>query len=109
MITKVGSIDRSEPADIKVKGSVKQTKENPKDKGILRYEQGSLYQGTVANVSTDGVFVILGEDMDIFCKFPNHGKVPVRGSKVTVKVTMKDAEKKRLWGTIIHVAPMREG
>ena len=22
---------------------------------------------------------------------------------------MKDAEKKRLWGTIIHVAPMREG
>ena len=105
---KILSIDRSEPADIKVKGSVKQTKENPKVKGILRYEQGSLYQGTVANVSTDGVFVILGDDMDIFCKFPNHGKVPVRGSKVTVKVTVKDTEKKRLWGTIIHVAPMRE-
>ena len=106
---KILSIDRSDLADIKVKGSVKQTKENPKDKGILRYEEGSLYQGEVANVSTDGVFVILGDDMDIFCKFPNHGKVPVRGSKVTVKVTKKDTEKKRLWGTIIHVAPLREG
>lgn len=105
---KILSIDRTDPSDIKVKGSVKQTKENPKDKGILRYEEGSLYQGEVANVSTDGVFVILGEDMDIFCKFPNHGKVPVRGSKVTVKVTKKDTEKKRLWGTIIHVAPLRE-
>jgi len=105
---KILSIDRSDPSDIKVKGSVKQTKENPKDKGILRYEEGSLYQGEVANVSTDGVFVILGDDMDIFCKFPNHGKVPVRGSKVTVKVTKKDTEKKRLWGTIIHVAPLRE-
>ena len=105
---KILSIDRSDPTDIKVKGSVKQTKENPKDKGILRYEEGSLYQGEVANVSTDGVFVILGDDMDIFCKFPNHGKVPVRGSKVTVKVTVKDMEKKRLWGTIIHVSPLRE-
>ena len=47
--------------------------------------------------------------MDIFCKFPNHGKVPVRRSKVTVKVTKKDTEKKRLWGTIIHIAPLREG
>ncbi len=106
---KILSIDRLDSSEIKVKGSVKQTKENPKDKGIFRYEEGSLYQGEVANVSTDGVFVILGDDMDIFCKFPNHGKVPVRGSKVTVKVTVKDMEKKRLWGTIIHVAPLREG
>lgn len=106
---KILSIDRTDPSDIKVKGSVKQTKENPKDKGILRYEEGSLYQGEVSNVSKDGVFIILGDDMDIFCKFPNHGKVPVRGSKVTVKVTVKDTEKKRLWGTIIHVAPLREG
>ena len=37
---KILSIDRSDLADIKVKGSVKQTKENPKDKGILRYEEG---------------------------------------------------------------------
>lgn len=116
VITKLNKSE--ETGDVKFEASIKQAYPNPKIAGFMKYHRGGVYEGRVSMIKTDpekgeksGAFVTLGEDdgsgddceIDILCKYPRGGILPLIGDKVRVRVTWKDEEGFKLFGTIQHV------
>lgn len=104
-LVKILSIDRNEETgEVKIDASVKQAYENPYDKAMALYNEEDKYTGTVSMIDHNGVFVSLNGGIDVLCKAPERGIIPTKGSIVTVKITIKNEEEKRLFGLITHVA-----
>lgn len=101
---KILSITQDEEGAVSVEVSVKQAAENPCIAAIRRYNVEDKYVGKVTMVDESGVFVALPGDIDVLCKFPDRHSRPVRGTRVTVRITQKNEELCRLFGLITHVS-----
>lgn len=101
---KVLSLDKSDPENIQLTLSKKQTGENPFDSAIARYKRGNRYIGKTSMIIPSGVIVALDGEIDCLCRFPARGR-PSIGSRVTVLINGVDHEAKRVWGVILHVSP----
>lgn len=105
ILVKILSIDRQfDTGIVNIDASVKQANENPYDKAMKFYNEGDKYIGTVSMIDENGVFVALNGGIDVLCKYPDRGPRPPRGATVTVRITVKNEEEKRLFGLITHNA-----
>lgn len=105
VLVKILSIDRNlETGMVNLEASVKQAQENPYEKAMKFYNEGDKYVGTVSMIDENGVFVALNGGIDVLCKYPDRGPRPPRGATVTVRITVKNEEEKRLFGLITHNA-----
>lgn len=105
VLVKILSIDRNlETGMVNIEASVKQAQENPYEKAMKFYNEGDKYVGTVSMIDENGVFVALSGGIDVLCKYPDRGPRPPRGAVVTVRITVKNEEEKRLFGLITHNA-----
>ena len=107
ILVKILSLDRSQPQNIRVSLSVKQTRKNPYDTILEKYIPGNHYIGTVTMVDVNGVFVALDGGVDCLCVYPVRG-IPLIGSRVTVRIYKVNPETKRITGDIIHSVSMIE-
>lgn len=107
ILVKILSLDRSQPQNIRVTLSVKQTRKNPYDTILEKYIPGNHYIGTVTMVDVNGVFVALDGGVDCLCIYPVRG-IPLIGSRVTVRIYKVNPETKRITGDIIHSVSMIE-
>ena len=103
VLVKVLSIDKTDPENIHVRLSVKQAQANPYDSVLTKYAVGSFYVGTVSVMDTNGVFVSLEGGVDCLCQYPKRG-VPVRGSRVTVRILHINEDNKRIFAEIVYVS-----
>lgn len=107
ILVKIISIERNvETGIVNIEASVKQASENPYEKAIKLYNEGDKYLGVVSMIDENGVFVSLNGGIDALCKYPDRGPRPPRGAKVTIKITIKNDEEKRLFGLITHIAKL---
>ena len=107
VLVKILNLDRSQPKQIQVSVSIKQTKKNPYDTIVEKYIPGNHYIGTVTMVDVNGVFVALDGGVDCLCIYPVRG-IPLIGSRVTVRIYKVNPETKRITGDIVHTASMIE-
>lgn len=98
---KLVKINRSDPKNIKVRASVKQANENPYTKASQLYRVDNLYFGTVSYVNKNGIYVMLSEGVDCFCRHTSRGR-PNKGARVTVRITDINPELRRISGIITH-------
>lgn len=103
VLVRILELDKSDPANIKAKLSVKQAKENPTRKAFERFDIGNVYIGTVTMIRTNGIYVSMDGGMDCLCKLSAMAR-PSRGTRVTVRILGKDEKRYSIWGTIIHIA-----
>lgn len=103
VLVKILGLDRSDPENIQLKLSVKQTQANPYDSVLMKYTIGSHYVGTVSVMDTNGVFVSLEGGVDCLCQYPMRG-APVRGSRVTVRILHINEDNKRIFAEIVYVS-----
>ena len=101
VLVKILKLDRSDPKDVKVTLSVKQTKKNPYDTVHERFTVGNHYIGTVTMVDINGIFVALDGGIDCLCPFPIRGR-PLIGSRVTVRIHSIAEDTRRVRGDIIY-------
>ncbi len=101
VLVKILKLDRSDPKDIQVTLSVKQTKKNPYESVYDRFVVGNHYIGTVTMVDINGIFVALDGGIDCLCPFPIRGR-PLIGSRVTVRISDIAEDTKRVRGFIIY-------
>ena len=85
--------------------SVKQAQENPIKAGMKKYSVNSKYYGEVTMVDKNGVFVSLDDQVECLCAYPKFGHRPIRGAKVTVRITMFDEQRCRIFGVISYMQP----
>lgn len=104
VLVKILSLAVEDGGKVKLTASVKQAQENPYIKAMLRYQEGDKYIGTVSMVDEHGVFVALDGGVDVLCQFPKRGVRPTRGTMVTVRITTKNEEMNRIFGTITHIS-----
>lgn len=105
VLVKILSITRDlENSIVNIDASVKQANENPYEKALKFYNEGDKYVGKVSMIDHNGVFVALDSGIDVLCKFPDRGPRPPRGATVTIRITLKNEEEKRLFGLITHIA-----
>lgn len=105
VLVKILSITRDiENNIVNIDASVKQANENPYEKALKFYNEGDKYIGRVSMIDHNGVFVALDGGIDVLCKFPDRGPRPPRGATVTIRITLKNEEEKRLFGLITHIA-----
>ncbi len=90
-----------------ITASAKQAIENPYKKAMQTYEIDNKYIGEVSMVDEHGVFVALGGGVDALCPFPKRGVRPTKGTKVTVRITVKNEEMERIFGTITHISTVQ--
>ena len=103
VLVKVLTIDKTDPENIQVRLSVKQAQANPYDSVLTKFAVGSYYVGTVSVMDTVGVFVSLEGGVDCLCQYPKRG-VPVRGSRVTVRILHINEDNKRIFAEIVYVS-----
>lgn len=103
VLVKVLTIDKTNPDNIHVRLSVKQAQANPYDSVLTKFAVGSYYVGTVSVMDTNGIFVSLEGGVDCLCQYPKRG-VPVRGSRVTVRILHINEDNKRIFAEIIYVS-----
>lgn len=103
VLVKILALDKSDPENIQLRLSVKQTQANPYDSVLMKYTVGSHYVGTVSVMDTAGVFVSLEGGVDCLCQYPARG-VPVRGSRVTVRILHINEDNKRIFAEIVYVS-----
>lgn len=104
VLVKILSFKVGEDGKVELSASVKQAQENPYKKAMVRYQEGDKYIGTVSMVDEHGVFVALDGGVDVLCQFPKRGTRPTRGTMVTVRITTKNEEMNRIFGTITHIS-----
>lgn len=105
ILVKILSITRDEENGmVDIDASVKQANENPYEKAMKFYNEDDKYVGTVSMIDTNGVFVLLKGGIDCLCKYPDRGPRPTIGAEVTVRITVKNEEERRLFGLITHTA-----
>ncbi len=102
-LVKILKLDRSDPKNISVTLSVKQTQPNPYESVSERFTIGNLYIGTVTMVDINGIFVSLDCGVDVLCPFPIRGR-PLITSRATVRITHIDEELKRMRGEIVYTS-----
>lgn len=103
VLVKILALDKSDPENIQLRLSVKQTQANPYDSVLMKYTIGSHYVGTVSVMDTTGVFVSLEGGVDCLCQYPMRG-APVRGSRVTVRILHINEDNKRIFAEIVYVS-----
>lgn len=103
VLVKLLTLDKSDPENIHVRLSVKQAQTNPYDSALQKYSIGSHYVGVVSVMNASGVFVSLEGGVDCLCQYPRRG-VPVKGSRVTVRILHINEDNKRIFGEIIYVS-----
>lgn len=101
LLAKVTKLDRTDPKNIRVAVSVKQTKSDPYAALRQKYIVGNYYVGTVTVIDVNGIFVALDGGVDCLCRFPIRGR-PLIGSRVTVRIGHVSEDLKRLSGDIVH-------
>lgn len=105
VLVKILSITRDmENSLVDIDASVKQASENPYDTALAFYNEGDKYVGTVSMIDHNGVFVALDSGIDVLCRLPDRGPRPPRGATVTIRITLKNEDEKRLFGLITHMA-----
>ena len=102
VIVKILSV-KKDNGKIRVDASIKQAQENPFEKEIWKFAQGSMYLGKVTMVTERGVFVALDGGVECYCKMPTRGRPP-RGARATVKIVNIDPVKSRVIGFITHIS-----
>ena len=102
VIVKILSV-KKDNGKIIVDASIKQAQENPFEKEIWKFAQGSMYLGKVTMVTERGVFVALDGGVECYCKMPTRGRPP-RGARATVKIVNIDPVKSRVIGFITHIS-----
>ena len=102
VIVKILSV-KKDNGKIRVDASIKQAQENPFEKEIWKFAQGSMYLGKVTMVTERGVFVALDGGVECYCKMPARGRPP-RGARATVKIVNIDPIKSRVIGFITHIS-----
>ena len=102
VIVKILSV-KKDNGKIRVDASIKQAQENPFEKEIWKFAQGSMYLGKVTMVTERGVFVALDGGVECYCKMPARGRPP-RGARATVKIVNIDPVKSRVIGFITHIS-----
>ena len=101
ILVKILKLDRTDPKNVKITVSVKQTKKNPYDTVFERYCVGNHYIGTVTMVDINGIFVALDGGIDCLCPFPIRGR-PLIGARVTVRLSHISEESHRVRGDIVY-------
>lgn len=104
ILVKILDITVDEDGKVKMTASAKQAEENPYTAAMQRYQVGDKYIGKVSMVDKNGVFVALDGGVDVLCQFPKRGVRPTRGTNVTVRITIKNEEQNRLFGSITHTS-----
>ena len=102
VIVKILSV-KKEDGKVRVEASIKQAQENPFEKEIWKFKQGSFYLGKVTMVTERGVFVALDGGVDCYCRIPARGRPP-RGARATVKIINIDSVHNRVQGFITHIS-----
>ncbi len=102
VIVKILSV-KKDNGKVRVEASIKQAQENPFEKEIWKFAQGSMYLGKVTMVTERGVFVALDGGVECYCKMPTRGRPP-RGARATVKIVNIDPVKSRVIGFITHIS-----
>ena len=101
ILVKILKLDRTDPKNVKITVSVKQTKKNPYETVFERYCVGNHYIGTVTMVDINGIFVALDGGIDCLCPFPIRGR-PLIGARVTVRLSHISEESHRVRGDIVY-------
>lgn len=107
VIVKILSVNIDENSNITVEASVKQAEPNPYIKAMKKYNEGDKYVGTVSMIDENGIFVALDGGVDALCPFPKRGPRPTRGTKVTIRITTKNEEMNRIFGSITYSSRIR--
>lgn len=107
VIVKILSINIDENGKISIEASVKQAEPNPYIKAMKKYNEGDKYVGTVSMIDENGIFVALDGGVDALCPFPKRGPRPTRGTKVTIRITTKNEEMNRIFGSITYSSRIR--
>ena len=102
VLVKILSV-KKDNGKVRVEASIKQAQENPFEKEIWKFAQGSMYLGKVTMVTERGVFVALDGGVECYCKMPTRGRPP-RGARATVKIVNIDPVKSRVIGFITHIS-----
>lgn len=94
---------------VRFTASIKEAYRDPRDAAMERYIIGGKYKGVVSMLNHDpgkteqsGAFVRLLGGVDAYCHYPKVGKIDI-GSEVTLYISGKDPDTKKMWGNIIHV------
>lgn len=103
VLVKVNGIERSKDNNIALVFSVKEAYDNPLGENIAKYNEGDIYTGKVTMINNKNVFVKLDGNVDVLCKYPTRLN-PIVDSEVAVRITLKNTDMNRLFGTIINVA-----
>lgn len=85
---------------VRATGSVKRAKADPRAKHYDTFKVGDTWSGTVTGFDMDGIYVNLGGLMECKCKPDRYRENPVIGDIVRVTITLKDDEKKFVFGQI---------
>ncbi|MFR1477578.1 MAG: hypothetical protein ACLSB9_18815 [Hydrogeniiclostridium mannosilyticum] len=102
---KVLEVDRSDRNHVKATASVKQSGENPYEKGAPQVFHRQPLCGYGQHGDNNGVFVALDGGIDCLCSYPK--RRPPRGSRVTVRILGINHDSNRIWGAITHIAAPR--
>ena len=86
---------------IKATASIKQAKANPRIKYFEEFKPKDIYAGKITGITESGVYVVLDNKLDVLCKFPTSGRMPIIGDSAVVEINSKDEEKKFLYGKLI--------
>lgn len=91
-----------EKGRVNVTASIKQARENPMKEACKRYVEGNTYVGTVTNVTGNGVFVALGDEVTCLAKPPMTERV-YAGATVSVFITNISEKTHRISGYVSHI------
>ena len=100
------NIDK-ENKKIEAEISMKDAHANPQFENMKKFREGSELLGVITGVLPAGIgggyFVAVGDHkngIDVFCKKVNSIEMPRKGDTVTVKLSLFDTEKGRVFGSI---------
>lgn len=96
---------------VEFSASVKLAAPDPRDNGLRLFADGGIYTGVINYIRVPemddnrrpAVFVKLADGVQCMCPFPNGTVAPAQGSKVYVRITNHDDQRKFLFGRITHM------
>lgn len=88
-----------------LKVSHKDTKQDPYKVARVSYVEGGEYLGIITGYSDNGVFVKLEQGIDAMATLPTWMEIPPEpGDKVVIRIKTIDAEKRRIFSSLLRVA-----
>lgn len=86
--------------------SIKEMKENPREKLFDRISVNEEHIGTITNPYKENFFVELESGMEALCQLSaTLNRFPMKGDRVKVVITEKNEHKKMIYGKIKYVLP----